>query len=94
MASLYGLRNAMNKSPIQITTTVISVVNLGIIMDWYALTGDQVAGLNTALLAVLALFIASKTSNDQVLREMSEATVVETGVRIDDLGVEHPVGHP
>lgn len=93
MASLYGLRNAMNKSPIQITTTVISVVNLGIIMDWYALTGDQVAGLNTALLAVLALFIASKTSNDQVLKEMADATV-ETGIRVDDLGVEHPVGHP
>lgn len=69
----YKVKNILDKSPIQITAAILSIVNLGVLMNWYTLTGDQVAGLNTALFSVLGLFIVSKTSNKAVLQEMADA---------------------
>lgn len=76
MAGLYNLKNVWNKSPIQLTVSVIAVVNFANIMNWLTMTGDQISGLNMALVAVLGLFIADKTSNDAVLQEMADSQVV------------------
>lgn len=67
---MYKLKNLKDKNPIQVSGSVIAVVNFAIIMDFIDMTGEQVAGLNTGLIALLGLFVAAKTSNNASLEEL------------------------
>lgn len=70
---MYSLKSVLDKQPVTITTAVMAVVNLCVIAGWVHLASQTVAGANTALVLVLALFVNSKTANAAVLREMAAA---------------------
>jgi hypothetical protein len=72
MASLYSLKNVLDKNPIQLSGAAMAVLNVPIVsgaLDWSTPT---TAAANVALVAVLGLFISAKTSNDAVLQELAE----------------------
>lgn len=62
--------NLMAKNPIQISGAVMAVLNFAIIMNWVNMTDIQVAAANSALGAVLGLFITSNTVNSKKLEEL------------------------
>lgn len=68
---MYSLKNLVTKNPIQISFAVICIVNFCVWMDWFDLTDNQVSGLNTAIVAVLSLFIVGNTVNATKLNELS-----------------------
>lgn len=68
--SLYNPKNVLDKNPIQISGAVMACVNVPVVsgaLDWSTPT---VAAVNVALVAVLGLFISSKTANKATLEEM------------------------
>lgn len=72
---MYRLGNIFDKNPIQISGAVMAVVNLPIIGQVWTPDPALVSGINTALVAVLGLFIVSKTTNSKALEEVDGAVV-------------------
>lgn len=73
MSGLYNVKNVFDKNPIQLSGAAMAVLNVPIVsgtLDWSTPT---VAAANVALVAVLGLFISSKTSNDAVLQELADS---------------------
>jgi len=68
---MYGLRNVLDKQPIQIATAVMAIVNLCVIAGWVHLASTTVAGGNTTLVLVLGLFVKAKTATTAALRELT-----------------------
>jgi hypothetical protein len=75
---MYSVKNLINKNPIQISGAVLAIMNWLVLMDWVELADKQVAGFNTALVAVLGVFIANKTENSESLRELEADSQGET----------------
>lgn len=69
---MYSLKEVLNRNPIQISGAIGAIVNWAVIMEWLDITGDQVAGLNVVLLAVLGLFVVTKTTNTAKLEELEQ----------------------
>lgn len=69
---MYSIKNLLSKNPIQISGVVMAIMNLAIIMDWIEMSADGVAALNTALVALLGLFVTSATVNSAKLDELSD----------------------
>lgn len=70
--SIYSFKNLFTKTPIQISTAVTGIVNVLVlagVLDWASTT---VAGVNTVMALVLALFVSSQTANKAVLNEMAQ----------------------
>ena len=67
---LYNLKEVLNRNPIQISGAIGSGVNFAILMEWLSMTDKQVAGLNVFLLALLGLFVVTKTTNTSKLNEL------------------------
>jgi hypothetical protein len=65
------MKTILDKNPIQLSGAIMAVVNFLILMEWVTMTDKQVAGANVALVAVLSLFIVSKTTNTAKLEELS-----------------------
>jgi hypothetical protein len=52
----------LNKEPVVIAGAVIAVINLLSLLNVLVLDADQLAALNTAMVAVLSLFVRAKVS--------------------------------
>ena len=74
---MYRLRNILDKNPIQISAAVVAVLNVPVVAGAISLTTETVGAMNVALVAVLSLFVSSKTANRAVLDEIAQ--VVEQG---------------
>lgn len=68
---MYGLRNILDKQPVQITGAVMSVLNLAVVAGWVHAASTTVAAGNTALVLILGLFVNSRTTNTAVLHEIA-----------------------
>lgn len=68
---MYALKNLASRNPIQISAAIMAIVNFLIIMDWIEMSPEGVAGLNTAIVAVLGLFVVSTTTNTAKLEELA-----------------------
>lgn len=69
---MYALRNLLDKNPIQIAAAVVAVLNVFIIIGVLTCSAEAVAGVNVALVAVLSLFVVSKTVNSAKLHELAD----------------------
>lgn len=71
---MYSIKEFFKRSPSEISTGVITLVDLGAILDIIELTKDQLAALNIALVTVLGLFyVKATTTNTAKLVEVQEA---------------------
>lgn len=71
---MYSVKNLVQKNPVQISGAVIAVLNVLIIAGWVVLDAKAVAALNTALIAVLGLFVSQATVNAAALRDAIDTT--------------------
>jgi tRNA1(Val) A37 N6-methylase TrmN6 len=67
---MYGIKNVLDKNPIDIMTALVLIVNFVVLMGWWELSGEQTAALNGAGIAVLGLFVKAKTTNTAKLEEL------------------------
>lgn len=68
---MYSVKELLKRSPSEIATGVITLVDLAAIIDWIDMTKDQLAALNIALVTVLSLFyIKATTTNTAKLEEL------------------------
>lgn len=67
---MYNLKSLFNKNPVQISGTVLAIVNFCIIMDWLEMSTEAVAGLNVLMGSLLGLFVTSTTVNSAKLEEL------------------------
>lgn len=71
---MYSLKQFLKRSPSEIATGVIVLVNLGSLVSLYDISKDAVSGLNIALVTVLGLFYINKTTvNADSLSELKQA---------------------
>lgn len=68
---MYSFKNVLQKNPIQISGAIITMLNVLVMAGAITLRGEVVAGINTALVVVLGLFVANTTANVAVLKELS-----------------------
>lgn len=71
-----SIRGILDKNPIQITTAIILVVNFFVAAEILEINAIAVASLNSALVGIMGLFVATKTANKRVLNEMVTTTKV------------------
>lgn len=73
---IYSFRALLDKQPVILAGAVAAVVNFLVVAGVIVVDAKTVAGGNAALVAVLGLFVNSKTSNTAVLDELGDTTVV------------------
>ncbi len=54
--------NRLRLEPALISGAVVAILNAIVLLGWVDLSADQIAGINTALAAVVALFVRSQVS--------------------------------
>lgn len=54
--------NIINREPVAISAAVVAVLNALVLLGVVHLTPDQIAGVNAAVVAVLALIVRSKVT--------------------------------
>jgi len=69
--SIYNPKNVLDKNPIQISGAAMAVLNVPIVSGAINWSTPTVAAANVALVAVLGLFISSKTVNEATLKEIA-----------------------
>lgn len=68
---MYSIKEFFKRSPSEISTGIITLVDLGAILDIIELTKDQLAALNIALVTVLGLFyVKATTTNTAKLEDL------------------------
>lgn len=71
---IYSLKALLDKNPVQIAGAAMTILNVPILAGWVHLTAVTVAALNPALVALLGLFVVSRTVNAASLTELDDAT--------------------
>lgn len=69
---MYALRNLLDKNPIQISGAVVALVNAIAAASSWAPSPETILAGETALVAVLGLFVAAKTENSASLNELAD----------------------
>lgn len=59
---MFDLKALFDKEPVAIAGAVIAMLNVGQLLGVISLDADALAGINTAMVAVLSLFVRSKVS--------------------------------
>lgn len=71
---MFSVKEILKKSPAEIATGVVTLVDLAAILDIIDVSKDQIAALNIALVTVLTLFyVKSNTTNTAKLDELKVA---------------------
>ena len=70
---IYSLKALLTRTPIQISGAVVTLLNAAIGVGWVHWDGTQVGWANTALIALLGLFVNSTTTNTAKLQEVASA---------------------
>lgn len=83
---MYKLRNIFTKDPATLGSAFMAVLNVPILVGWLHLAGQAVAGVNVAVVAVLALFVRSRTVPAAALDELHDSTLraIDLGRRIEN----------
>lgn len=69
---MYSLKAIWDKQPVTISTAAIAVLNVLVAMSVIQLDAKELSAINVAAVAVLGLFINSKTANKAGLDEVAD----------------------
>lgn len=53
---MYSPRNIFRKRPVTISGAIVALLNVPVLFGVWSITAEQLAGVNTALVALLGLF--------------------------------------
>lgn len=71
---MYSIKSVLDKNPIQLSSAIMLLVNFLVIAHIVGHPdAETVAAGNGALIALLGLFVATKTANKAVLDELADS---------------------
>lgn len=75
---MYSPRALFTKEPVAVSAAVVALVNLLILFGVVPLTAEQVAGIDTALILVLGLFVRQQVTPTALVPEPVTVIVADT----------------